>query len=471
MRMILFLPEGIMLLAAAVFLVLACRPRRHGRDYLAALFMGILGVAAAVAAVTQSGTLFDGALRVDPLSQTFKVMLAVGFLLVAFLCQRLDGVAAERHGEFYFLLATCTLALMLLSSAVHLVAVFLALEVSSYCLYLLVSLRRQPARGLPSGLRYFLVGASASAIMLFGLSLVYGSTGGLHLDTLAARLPAVADRAVPAAGLLLAFAGFFFKLAVFPFHLWAPDAYDAAPNQVAAFIAAVSKVAAVVVLIRVTASVQSLGALLSPAMVVLAIVTMTVGNLCAIAQKDFKRLMAFSSIAHAGYLLVGLLCMTPDGYAAIAFYAAAVLVMKLTCFMVLIQAAPDGRNLQIAELAGLHRRAPLLAMALMLALFGLAGIPPTIGFAGKLMIFSAAIKQGYLGLVVVAMVNVVISLYYYLLVLKAAYLDEPETDPPAMEITFRIRVLAVALIVAIVGIGFYPAGLIEVVTAAAQGLP
>jgi NADH-quinone oxidoreductase subunit N len=211
--------------------------------------------------------------------------------------------------------------------------------------------------------------------------------------------------------------------------------------------------------------------MLARGLITMAVVSMTVGNLAAIAQRDFKRLMAFSSVAHAGYLLLAMLCMTPAGYAAAMFYGAAVLVMKFTCFMVMTRVADNGSNLQIAELAGLHRRCPLLALALMMALFSLAGIPPTIGFAGKLIIFVAAMQKGYLVLVLIAMANVVISLYYYLLVLKAAYLDEPAQSLPTIDLTIPARLVAVAMIVLIVGLGFYPTALLDLVQAAVLRLP
>jgi NADH-quinone oxidoreductase subunit N len=215
---------------------------------------------------------------------------------------------------------------------------------------------------------------------------------------------------------------------------------------------------------------HAMGDLLAKGLIALAILSMTAGNLAAIAQKDFKRLMAFSSIAQAGYLMIGILCLTPAGYTGAGFYVVAVLVMKFTCFMVMIKVAADGRNLRIEELAGLHRRSPLLAMALMLALFGLAGIPPTIGFTGKLLIFKAAMEQGYLLLVVIAMINVVISLYYYLLVLKAAYLDEPAAPVPDIALSLPNRVLALAMITLIVAVGFYPTALMDLVYAATHGL-
>jgi NADH-quinone oxidoreductase subunit N len=194
----------------------------------------------------------------------------------------------------------------------------------------------------------------------------------------------------------------------------------------------------------------------------LSIVTMTVGNVSALVQKDLKRLLAYSSIAHAGYVLIGVLSMNPAGYAGAVFYSVALVTLKFTCFMVVVKVAADGGNISIDGLAGLHRRSPLLALALMLSLFGLCGIPPTIGFIGKLLVFTAAMEKGLFALVLIAMINVVISLYYYLLVLKAAYLAEPPGDVPPLPMTFGENLLAAGLIVVITVVGFYPAPLIAV---------
>ena len=470
MSLVLFLPEISMLLTAGVFLTLSCLRPDARRDYGIALTLAAVCVAASLVGIDKSGMLFSDAYRLDMFSQVFKALLCIGFFLVVFVCDDLSAVRSKHHGETYLLLAVSTLAMMLLTSSIHLLTVFLALELSSYSLYILVLLHRDNRQGMHSGLRYFLVGASASAIMLFGLALVYGATGAARIDALANLDVAVLSAPIVAAGILLTLGGFFFKLAIFPFHFWAPEAYEGAPNQVTTFIATVSKVAAVAIIIRFVSPMQSVSILLVKGLVVMSIVSMTVGNLSAIVQRDFKRLMAFSSIAHAGYLLLGILCMTRVGYAATAFYVAGVLVMKFTCFMVMIKVAEDGRNLQIADLAGLHQRSPLLAMALMMALFGLAGIPPTIGFAGKLLIFTAAVQQGYLMLVVIAMINVVISLYYYLLVLKAAYLDPPPTEPQPINLSLPTRVLAVLLVGVIVLVGFYPTAMLGLVQAAVAGM-
>jgi len=466
MNWTLLFPETTLLMTAMLFLVLACLRPDPRRDYHVGIAMAAVVLGASLTCATMNGSLFSQVYRVDLFSQVVKVLLAIGFFLVVFLCDDFRGVHPDHQAEGYFLLAVCTLAMMLMASAVHLLALVLALELSSYSLYILVFLRREGRWGMTAGLRYFLVGVSASAVMLFGLALIYAATGSLYVDRLMEQLPKMMDQPMVVVGLLMTLAGFFFKLAVFPFHIWAPDAYEGAPNPVAAFIAAVSKVAAAAILLRVVSLTQGSGELLAMGLIALAVVSMTVGNLGAIAQKDFKRLMAFSSVAHAGYLMLAVLCMTPDGYAGALFYAAAVMVMKYTCFMVMHHVAEGGRNLQISELAGLHKRSPLLALALMMALFGLGGIPPTIGFSGKLFIFVAAVNKGYFVLVLIAMANVVISLYYYLMVLKAAYLDEPARKASALVLPLPSRLVALTLIAIITGLGFFPAPLLDIVQAA-----
>jgi NADH-quinone oxidoreductase subunit N len=412
--------------------------------------------------------LFSATYRVDLYSQVFKAMLSMGLFLVVCICTNLGGVKRKFHPEFYLLLFTSTLAMMMLVSAVHLLTIYVALELSSYSLYILVALQRRQANGLEATLKYFLVGVCASAVMLFGLAVLYGSVKAVYLSELVQVLPGVIDRPLVVSGLLLSLGGFFFKLAVFPFHFWAPDVYQGAPNQVAAFIASASKVAAVAILMRFVAVGSGGSAYLAQALVALAIVSMTVGNLAAVVQKDFNRLMAYSSIAHAGYVLIGILCMNAAGYAATIFYALSLMLMKFTCFLVLVMVAGNGGSLQIDQLAGLHRRSPLLAMALMLALFGLAGIPPTIGFTGKLLVFIAAMQQGYFTLVLIAMINVVISLYYYMLVIKAAYLLEPPNDLPALSVSPPVKLLTGTLVTAMVVIGVFPTYVIALARAAAR---
>jgi NADH-quinone oxidoreductase subunit N len=464
-----FGPELYFLVVAGVFLAVALLPQNPERDHRLAMALGGLGVGVCVAAIGAQADLFSNTYRIDLFSQVFKIMLAIGFFLVACICNDLPGVRDNLKTEFYLLLSICTLAMMLLVSSVNIIPLYVALEVSSYSLYILVAFRKAPPSGTNAAIKYFLVGASASALMLFGLARVYGAANTASIPEILASLPTLANSAQLSIGLFFVLCGFFFKLAVFPFHIWAPDVYEAAPNPLAAYIATVSKVVAVAMLIRISA-LAGTSSFFTGALATLAIVSMTLGNLAALAQKDLKRLFAYSSIAHGGYLLVGILCLSDVGYAGAIFYAMAVLVMKFTCFLAVVTVSANGGNPQLTDLAGLHKRAPMLSMALMLALFGLCGVPPTIGFTGKLMLFLAAMKKGLFTLVLIAMINVVISLYYYLQVLKAAYLTEPADGILLPHETLSVQVLSLVMTVAIVAAGVFPNRLIELALAAAHAL-
>jgi len=352
---------------------------------------------------------------------------------------------------------------------VHLLSAYVALELSSYSLYVLVSLRRTRGKAVAAALKFFIVGIVSSAVMLFGLALLYAATGAVYLADLLQALPAAASQPLFQVGLLLTLSGFFFKLAVFPFHVWAPDTYQGAAHQVTAYIATASKIAAIAILLRMT-SVSGGNPYLIHSLVILSILSMTVGNLAAIAQRDLKRLFAYSSIAQAGYVLIGILSMSSEGYAASIFYALALLVMKFTCFLVLVIVAADGADIEVAQLAGLHRRSPLLAMALMMSVFSLAGIPPTIGFTGKFLIFNAAIARGMLPLVLIAMANVVVSLYYYLLVVRAAYLLEPAIEPPALRVSASMKLLTGVLVAFMMAAGIYPRLILDISNLAAAAI-
>ena len=467
----LFIPELYCLLMVVVFfgLAMVARPNPR-RDYFVALLLGSIGVVVALASVKMEGDLFFQAYRVDLFSQVFKVMLAMGLFLVICLCTELNGIEERHHPEFYLFLSTCTLAMMMLVSSVELLTIYVALELSSYSLYILVPLRRGQGVDVEAGIKYLMVGASSSAVMLFGLSFVFGVTHTTYVVDIINILPGIISNPAAILGLLLTLCGFFFKLAVFPFHFWAPDVYQGAANQVTAYIASASKVAAIAIIMRMVSLVGGNSQYLVDVLVTLSIASMTLGNLVAIVQKDMKRLLAYSSISHAGYVLIGILSMSQIGYASAIFYALAYLVMNLCCFLVVVKVAQDGSDLKIAQLAGLHRRSPILAMALMLAVFGLAGIPPTIGFTGKFLVFAAAMEKGYFTLVIIAMINATISLYYYIMVVKAAYLLEPDVEQPRLPISFPTKVLTGVLVAAMVVFGIFPHYLLEVARAAARML-
>jgi NADH-quinone oxidoreductase subunit N len=469
MKWLILLPEIYFFAVAVVFLILSmARPNRR-RDFSMAIFLAGLGVVITLSTVRLEGSIASGAYRVDLFSQIFKGLLSMGFFLVVCLCSNLNGIHEARHSEFYLLLVTSTLGMMLLVSSVELLTLYVALELSSYSLYALVPLRSGDGQQMEAGIKYFLCGIATSALMLFGLASLFAATQTTLLSELTPKLPALLNTPMAFIGLLLTLCGFFFKLALFPFHVWAPSVYQGAANQVTAFVATATKVTAMAMIVRLVAMADG-NASLSRVLIALALFSMTYGNLVALIQKDFKRLLAYSAITHAGYVLIGILTMNSAGYAAALFYALAYLTMTFTCFLVVVKVASDGRNLAIVQLAGLHHRSPLLAMALLVGIFSLGGIPPTIGFTGKFLVFTAAMQRGYFLLVLIAMINVVVSLYYYVQVIKAAFLLEPDEELPPINLSAPATILTVVMVVVIVVGGIWPSHLFELARAAVQTL-
>jgi NADH-quinone oxidoreductase subunit N len=472
MKWVLFVPELFYTLMALIFfgasLARKVEPRRL---YVWALALSGAGLLISVLCARQEGMLFFDAYRVDLFSQVFKILLALGTFWVIFSCSELKGINDRQHGEFYFLMAVCTLAMMMLVSAVELLTIYVAIELSSYSLYLLVPMRQRADEYVETGIKYFMIGVTASAFMIFGISLLFGMVKSTYVVDIVRVLPGVITQPAAIVGLILALSGFFFKQALFPFHIWAPDVYQGAANQVTTFIGTASKMAAAAMVIRFVGFSGGESSVLIKLLIALSILSMTFGNLVAIIQKDIKRLLAYSSIAHAGYMMIGILSMTQRGFASAIYYALAYLVMTYACFMVIMRIAEDGHNLQIKELAGLHKRSPLLAMTLMLGLFGLAGIPPTVGFTGKFLVFAAALEKGYLALVIIGMINATISLYYYLIVIKAAYLLEPVRPYPPITANSWTRSLSIILVLAMVYLGVFPDQFVALTEAAARSLP
>ena len=468
---ILFAPELCYTLMALVFFWLAIQKKvDQGRAYMFALVLAGLGLAVAVLFAGQQGMLFFDAYRIDLYSQLFKILLALGTFWVIFSCSELKGIDARHHPEFYLFISVCTLGMMMLVSAVELLTIYVSIELSSYSLYLLVSMRRGEDRFAETGIKYFMVGVTASAFMVFGISYLFGVTHTTYIANISKILPGVINEPAAIIGLVLALSGFFFKQALFPFHVWAPDVYQGAANQVTTYVGTASKMAAAALVIRLVGFSGGESAVFVNLLYALSVLSMTFGNLVAIIQKDLKRLLAYSSIAHAGYMMIGILAMTERGYATAIYYAIAYLVMGFACFMVMMKIADDGHNLEIKELAGLHKRSPLLAMTLMMGLFGLAGIPPTVGFTGKFLVFAAALEKGYLVLTIIAMINATISLYYYLIVIKAAYLLEPVRPYPPVRVDTWTRAMCIILVAGMVYVGIFPDQFVALTEAAARSL-
>jgi NADH-quinone oxidoreductase subunit N len=266
---------------------------------------------------------------------------------------------------------------------------------------------------------------------------------------------------------LLILCGFFFKLAVVPFHFWTPDIYQGAANETVSFVATMPKLAGVALLLRVVSLAGGGAVTLVQVLVLLAAVSMTFGNLAALVQTDLKRLLAYSSIAHAGYVLLGVLSLNSAGFSAAVYHISAYLLMNLACFLVICTVSKEGENVSIGDLSGLYKRSPLLAFTLAVGAFALAGIPPTAGFTGKLFLFTAALNQGHLALVIIAAVNTAISIYYYLNIVRSAYGQDPD-GLPAVSLSFSNRIMNFGLILAIIILGIIPAWFIELARTACR---
>lgn len=389
------------------------------------------GLAAALLSLGSEGALFGNAYRVDALSQFFKFAVALGFAIAVLNASKQPTLEPGKRADYFLLLSLSALGLMSLSSSVELITIYLSLELSSYSLYALIPLRSREPRAAEAGVKYILFGAAATALSLFGLAYILAGQHSSYLSELTTRSWSWTGSPLGIIGLTLFMAGFFYKLALFPFHFWAPDVYDGTSNETAAYAATLPKLGAVVILIRLAAMLKP-GLQVTTVLAVLGAVSMTFGNLAALTQKDIKRMLGYSSVAHAGYVMVGLVAVSASGLAAAGFYSLIYVLMNLTCFWVICRLSQDGRNLTLNDLNGLYGRAPFLAFVLAVAALALVGLPPTAGFMGKLFLLSAAWDRGYNWLVVVAALNTAISIYYYLNLVRHAYTVESDSETVAL---------------------------------------
>lgn len=425
-----------------------------------------VGVVVAVAGLSARGEILYGTYRLDALSQFFKLVIAFGFAVVT-------GIAAGRKNnedltpDYFMLLGLSAWGLMLLASCVELVTLYLALELSSYSLYALIPLRGQDRRAAEAGIKYILFGAAVTALALFGLSYIMAAKHTTYIAALAVTPWSFSEAPLAVLGLTLFLAGFFYKLALFPFHFWCPDVYQGAKNETAAYVATIPKLGAVVVLVRLAAFFAP-HMELTNTLAILGAVSMTAGNLAALVQRDLKRLLGYSSVAHAGYVMLGLAAGSAAGLSAAAFYSLAYILMNLAAFYVVCTMATRGENPSLDDLDGLYKRAPALAMILAVAAFALVGLPPTAGFTGKLFLLSAAWDQGYYWLVIVAVLNTAISIYYYLGMVRHAYTGE--SDAPALAIPRSSLVFGGVLAVLVLLLGMLPATLYDLAAMAGTQL-
>lgn len=390
------------------------------------------------------GLLWGGMINYDPLAQIFKVMLLLSGAITSLMAIADDGVGNK--GEFYLIIIIATLGGVMMSSAADLIMVFVALETLSIPLYMLASFKRNNLKSVESGLKYFLYGSFASAIMLYGFSLLYGFAGTTNLEGIATAMNGGVGDSVVAVmvALVMVVVGFGFKISAVPFHFWTPDVYEGAPTPVTAFVSVSSKAASFALMARFFAEVFPVDVVVGGVvvqdfwvslLVVISIITMSFGNMVALRQSNIKRLLAYSSIAQAGYTLMGVVALqaSDDSFAiaSISFYMFMYIFTNLLAFGGLILFISITGKEEVKDLAGLNRRSPWLALGITIALLSLAGIPPAAGFFGKFFLFQAAVNANLVGLALIAVINAIIALYYYLVVVKVMYVDVgPDDDKP-----------------------------------------
>ncbi len=422
------LPELILSIGAMALLMLGVFTRREQGELI--LWLAVLLLAAAgLFVATSFGTtmLFGDSFIVDPFARMLKLLTLTG--AAATLIMSLD-YWRERGGvkfEFAVLVLLATTGMMMMISANDLIALYVGLELQSLSLYVVAAFRRNSPRSAEAELKYFVLGALSSGMLLYGASLVYGFTGSTEFAVIAAAVQPSGANLGLIVGLVFLMAGFAFKISAVPFHMWTPDVYEGAPTPVTAFFAAAPKLAAMALTVRVLITAFPAVTLQWQQIVVfLAIASMALGSFAAIGQTNIKRLMAYSSIGHMGYALVGLAAGSPEGVAGVIIYLAIYLVMTLGTFACILAMRRGGRMIEdIDALAGLSRTQPMMAFLLALLLFSLAGIPPLAGFFAKFYVFLAAIHAGLYALAVIGVLLSVVGAYYYLRIVKLMYFDAP----------------------------------------------
>jgi NADH-quinone oxidoreductase subunit N len=456
------LPEILLLLLAELVLVLDVslpKAQRRNLGWVTAAGAGLI-ILISLAAMPGPGSSpeWGGMIRHDWMSFTFKMLFIFGAGITALFA--MDYKRLVERGDFFALLLISTVGMAFMASAADLIMLYLAIETTSIPLYVLAGFFTDDKKSSEAGFKYLLFGAMTSAIMLYGFSLLYGFSGTTDLAMIAQSL--TAEMSVPMIGsLLLVLVGFGFKVSAVPFHFWAPDVYEGSPTPVAGFLSTASKAAGFAVLVRFMLTVfPQMTEAWAPILASLAVATMTLGNLVALAQKNIKRLLAYSSIAHAGYVLIGVVAMaSPDpeaaqlGVTSTIFYLVAYLVTNLAAFGIIAAFGRQAGSDDYTAYYGMSRRSPYLALAMMVAFLSLAGMPPFGGFVGKVFLFAAAIKANLIWLAVVGVLNSIVGLYYYLTILKYVFLYPSANPEEPLPINASNRLALIVLTVGIVVIG------------------
>jgi NADH-quinone oxidoreductase subunit N len=438
-------------------------------------WLTVVGCLSALAMIVgaRPSTAFGGMFLVDGFAMVFKSICLAGVILTALMSEHFCRIIGLRQGEYYSLMVFSAVGMLMMASAGDLIVLYLGLELMALPVYALVGLHKAVTRTSEAAIKYFLMGAFASALLLFGMSLLYGLTGTTEIARIAELIASLQLSGNPAllAALGLLLAGLCFKVAVAPFHLWTPDVYEGAPTVVTAFMSVGPKAAGFAIFGRLLfLGLPQLHDHWGPVLAVLALLTMAVGNITALCQRSLKRMLAYSAIAHAGYALLGLLAGTAEGLVATMTYLCIYLFMNMGAFAILmLLATPDQGNESLDDCKGLAARQPLAAALMLVFLFSLTGIPPTGGFIGKFYLLKAAFDAGYTLTVVGAVLFSAISAYFYLRVVRYMYMSEPQSSAPLSFSPGMATVLGICLL-GVLGLGFFPGSLLDWATGALAGL-
>jgi NADH-quinone oxidoreductase subunit N len=420
-----------------------------------------------------TGTAFNGMFVEDALAVFFKRFFIVAAILVLFMAVEFSDRIAGGISEYYSLIVFALAGMLFAASANDFTMLFVAIELITITFYILTSFQRGRLVSLEAGVKYLILGALSSSFMVFGIALVWGTTGKLNFNELAAVAAQFETNKIFLLGVLFILVGLGFKIAAFPFQIWAPDVYQGAPTPTTAFLAVGSKAAGFVLLLRVLfTAVPTVTAHWMNLLIVISGITILYGNLCALPQRNLKRLLGYSSIAHAGYLLLGVAALSASGQSALLYYLAGYLFTVIAAFTVICLVTRHLDNDDVSALAGLNQRSPLLAATMTLALASLAGIPPLAGFFGKFLLFKAVIEQGpaHPGcycLAFTAVVGVVISFYYYFGVIRAIYWSKNAADVSPIQLSGSIKVAICVCIAGMFWLGIFPATALDMANSAA----
>jgi NADH-quinone oxidoreductase subunit N len=455
-------PEIVLTIGALVSLLVGAFIRGGGAtvSYALTLITSVIALFFSKGLWDANVSVFNGLYVIDPFGTFFKVVILVILALVTVISRRYMEREGQPAGEYYSLMAFGALGMMCMVSSNHFITIFIGLEVMSLSIYVLCGLLRENVRSVEASLKYFLLGAFATAFLLYGMALIYGSTGLLDIMRLGAFVQASAFKATPMflMGMAFLIVGFGFKIAAVPFHMWTPDVYEGAPTSITAFMATGVKLAAFAAFLRVFyTAFHSFIPEWSAVLWFLAAITMTAGNILALVQTNLKRLLAYSSIAHAGYILVAFVTGDKFMSSSILFYLLAYAFMNIGAFTVIILLGRKGEeNEDIDSYAGLGVRHPFIAVCMSIFLLSLTGIPPLAGFMGKFYVFSTAIKSHFYWLAVIGVLNSAIAAFYYLRVLMYMYFRDPIKDIGRVDMAAGYIVVMLISVAALIYIGIFP---------------